>query len=333
MYRRRYWAVLGFEALLAFQILVTSLALVVASTILAAAICLVSIGLGGWLFWKLVRVMGRIQAGEARDRPSRVRHASGCIEALTRGFDRLSADGGDILRLHRDRLRPGRLCRRDPRRPAREKDRGGREGQGRRALPELRLHPRQGGAALGRSAERDPRGGGVRAEGRRRRGRLRGRAGAAREGRLDAHRRRRRAVQEEQDRPDRGRRDADRRGRRARRRADDRRRDGDPRHRLGPARDPGRRVRRTRDRHRAGLGAGGAARPPGGRRRGRVRSGDRLGLRPAGQRGAAAGGARARAPERGRRHLAPGRARPQAPGHRRAHRHPGRGRQGQRDAA
>ncbi len=64
MYARRYWAVLGFEALLAFQILVTSLALVVASTIPAAATCVVSVGLGGWLFWKLVRVMGRIQAGE-----------------------------------------------------------------------------------------------------------------------------------------------------------------------------------------------------------------------------------------------------------------------------
>jgi hypothetical protein len=64
MYRRRYWAVLAFEALLAFQILVTSLALVVASTLLAAGVCLVSIVLAGWLFWKLVRVMGRIQAGE-----------------------------------------------------------------------------------------------------------------------------------------------------------------------------------------------------------------------------------------------------------------------------
>jgi hypothetical protein len=64
MYQRRYWAVLGFEALLAFQIIVTSLALVVASTIIAAVICVVSIGLGGWLFWKLVRVMGRIQAAE-----------------------------------------------------------------------------------------------------------------------------------------------------------------------------------------------------------------------------------------------------------------------------
>ncbi len=64
MYRKRYWAVLGFEALLAFQVMVTSLALVVAETLTAAAGCVVSIGLGGWLFWKLVRVMGRIQAGE-----------------------------------------------------------------------------------------------------------------------------------------------------------------------------------------------------------------------------------------------------------------------------
>jgi hypothetical protein len=68
MYRGRYFAVLGFEALLAFQIIVTSLALVVAETLLAAGACLLLIGLGGWLFWKLVRVMGRIQAGEHPDR-------------------------------------------------------------------------------------------------------------------------------------------------------------------------------------------------------------------------------------------------------------------------
>jgi hypothetical protein len=64
MWERRYWAVLGFEALLAFQIIVTSLALVVAETLIAAGGCVVSIGLAGWLFWKLVRVMGRIQAGQ-----------------------------------------------------------------------------------------------------------------------------------------------------------------------------------------------------------------------------------------------------------------------------
>jgi len=62
MYRRRYWAVLAFEALLAFQIIVTSLALVVAETLFAAGLCLVSVGLSGWLFWKLVRVMGRMRA-------------------------------------------------------------------------------------------------------------------------------------------------------------------------------------------------------------------------------------------------------------------------------
>ena len=73
MYQRRYWAVLGFEALLAFQIIVTSLALVVAETLLAAGLCALSVGLAGWLFWKLVRVMGRIQSGErdARQRPQR----------------------------------------------------------------------------------------------------------------------------------------------------------------------------------------------------------------------------------------------------------------------
>ncbi len=69
MYQRRYWAVLGFEALLAFQIIVTSLALIVADTLLAAGLCALSIGLAGWLFWKLVRVMSRIQAGEHLHRP------------------------------------------------------------------------------------------------------------------------------------------------------------------------------------------------------------------------------------------------------------------------
>jgi hypothetical protein len=62
MYGRRYWAVLAFQALLAFQILIASLALVLASTLLAAGLCVAWILLAGWLFWKLVRVMGRIQA-------------------------------------------------------------------------------------------------------------------------------------------------------------------------------------------------------------------------------------------------------------------------------
>lgn len=61
LWRCRYWAVLGFEALLAFQVLIASLSLAVASNWLAALLCLSIIGFGGWLFWKLVKVMGRLQ--------------------------------------------------------------------------------------------------------------------------------------------------------------------------------------------------------------------------------------------------------------------------------
>jgi hypothetical protein len=64
MYRRRYMAVLGVQALLTNQIIATSLALLLASSIVTAAISLLAIVLGGWLFWKLIRIMGRIQAGE-----------------------------------------------------------------------------------------------------------------------------------------------------------------------------------------------------------------------------------------------------------------------------
>lgn len=66
MWRVRYWAVLGFEALLAFQVIIASLSLMVASNLWAAAICLAIILLGGWLFWKLVRAMARIQMPERR---------------------------------------------------------------------------------------------------------------------------------------------------------------------------------------------------------------------------------------------------------------------------
>lgn len=69
MWRARYWAVLGFEALLAFQILVAALSLLVASNVWAALLCLTVIGFGGWLFWKLIRAMARIQMPERRPAP------------------------------------------------------------------------------------------------------------------------------------------------------------------------------------------------------------------------------------------------------------------------
>ena len=64
MFRQRYWAVVGFEALLVFQMLVSTLTLVLASSVYTALASVATLALGGWLFWKLIRVMGRIQAGQ-----------------------------------------------------------------------------------------------------------------------------------------------------------------------------------------------------------------------------------------------------------------------------
>lgn len=69
MWRVRYWAVLGFEALLAFQIIIAALSLAVASNLWAVVLCVAVAGLGGWLFWKLVRAMARIQMPERRPTP------------------------------------------------------------------------------------------------------------------------------------------------------------------------------------------------------------------------------------------------------------------------
>jgi hypothetical protein len=66
MWHHRYWAVLGFEALLGITVAIAALSLLVASNLAAVALCVVIIGLGGWLFWKLVRVMARLQAPERR---------------------------------------------------------------------------------------------------------------------------------------------------------------------------------------------------------------------------------------------------------------------------
>jgi hypothetical protein len=67
LWMARYWAVLGFEVLLGLIVLVFSLFLLRASNALAVVVCVPIIAVAGWLFWKLVRVMGRIQT------PQRVR--------------------------------------------------------------------------------------------------------------------------------------------------------------------------------------------------------------------------------------------------------------------
>lgn len=61
MWKMRYWAVLGFQALLAIVVLTFALLLIRASNALGAVIAVAVVGLGGFLFYKLVRVLSRIQ--------------------------------------------------------------------------------------------------------------------------------------------------------------------------------------------------------------------------------------------------------------------------------
>jgi len=62
LWHRRYWAVLGFEALLGVTLAFAGLSLMVASNVAALVLCAAILLGGGWLFWKLIRVMGRLQA-------------------------------------------------------------------------------------------------------------------------------------------------------------------------------------------------------------------------------------------------------------------------------
>lgn len=61
MWQQRYWAVLGFQAILVFVILFFSVLLIRANNLLAVVAGVVVVGGGGWLFYKLVRVLSRIQ--------------------------------------------------------------------------------------------------------------------------------------------------------------------------------------------------------------------------------------------------------------------------------
>jgi threonine/homoserine/homoserine lactone efflux protein len=61
MWRKRYWAVLGFQALLALVVLFCALLLVRASNALGFVVGAVGVAGPGYLFFKLVRVLSRIQ--------------------------------------------------------------------------------------------------------------------------------------------------------------------------------------------------------------------------------------------------------------------------------
>jgi hypothetical protein len=61
MWRMKYWALLGFQAILAFVILILTLALIGANSVLGALAEVAVICAGGLLFYKLVRVLSRVQ--------------------------------------------------------------------------------------------------------------------------------------------------------------------------------------------------------------------------------------------------------------------------------
>jgi uncharacterized membrane protein len=61
MWRGRYWAVLGMEALLGLVIVIFGLLLATAENLKAVAIALAVMLASGILFWKLIKAMARIQ--------------------------------------------------------------------------------------------------------------------------------------------------------------------------------------------------------------------------------------------------------------------------------
>lgn len=69
MWRARYWAVLGFQAMLALQVLNLALALTRVERLLVGIGVAVLIGALGTLFWFLVRAMARIQMPRQPSRP------------------------------------------------------------------------------------------------------------------------------------------------------------------------------------------------------------------------------------------------------------------------
>jgi hypothetical protein len=66
MWLSRYWAVLGFQTLLAFAIVIWSLLLMKAESLLGALLALTVIGAAGTMFWFLVKAMARIQMPDRR---------------------------------------------------------------------------------------------------------------------------------------------------------------------------------------------------------------------------------------------------------------------------
>jgi hypothetical protein len=64
MWQAKYWAVLGFQAMLVLTALSAAIALMVASNIAAVAVSIAVLAGSGVLFYKMIRAMARIQMPE-----------------------------------------------------------------------------------------------------------------------------------------------------------------------------------------------------------------------------------------------------------------------------
>lgn len=64
MWKAKYQAVLGFQVILGFQVVIYSLALTRVEKWWLAVVLLVLVGALGYLFWKLIRAMARLQMPE-----------------------------------------------------------------------------------------------------------------------------------------------------------------------------------------------------------------------------------------------------------------------------
>ncbi len=73
MLARQYWAVLGFECILGLQIIVFTLALTRVQKWWLGIAMVIAIGLMGWLFWKLIRPMARLQMPKQPESPQSTR--------------------------------------------------------------------------------------------------------------------------------------------------------------------------------------------------------------------------------------------------------------------
>jgi hypothetical protein len=66
LWRARYWAVLGFQTLLALLIVIWSLLLVRAESAVGALLAIAIVALAGTMFWFLVKALARIQMPDRR---------------------------------------------------------------------------------------------------------------------------------------------------------------------------------------------------------------------------------------------------------------------------